>query len=99
MPYTESKELTQAKKLIDECKLDEADQIIKSFEEKGGQSLHDIVLSHLLKCELLSERGLFEDVVKLAEQTYEESLEVGISLLTVDILLILANALLWLFQM
>ncbi|MFX0105712.1 MAG: tetratricopeptide repeat protein, partial [Candidatus Hodarchaeota archaeon] len=89
--HSEPKELSQVKKLIDECKLDEADQIIKSFEEKGGHSLHDIVLCHLLKCELLGERGLFEDLVKLAEQTYKESLGLGKNLLSVDILLRMAE--------
>ncbi|MFX1495557.1 MAG: hypothetical protein ACFFBZ_14835, partial [Promethearchaeota archaeon] len=63
MLNTESKELTQAKKFIDISKLDEAEKIIKSFEEKGGHSLHDIVLCHLLKCELLNTRGLPEDVI------------------------------------
>ena len=64
-------ELNQAKKLIDECKLDEADQIIKRFEDKRGNTLHDIVSCHLLKCELLLSESLNEDVVKLAEQTYK----------------------------
>jgi len=90
--------LILAKHLIDECKLNEADQIIKNFEEKGGHTLHDIVLCHLLKCELLHWRSLHEDVVKLAEQTYKESLGLGKNLLSVDILLIMANALVWLDQ-
>ena len=91
-------ELNQAKKLIDECKLDEADQLIKNFEEKGGHTLHDIVSCHLLKCELLLSQSLYEDVVKLAEQTYKESLGLGKNLLSVDILLIMAYALLRLYQ-
>ena len=98
MSHSESKELIKVKKLIDECKFDEADQLIKNFEEKGGHTLHDIVLCHLLKCELLLWRGLYGDVLKLAEQTYKESLGLGKNLLSVDILLILANALVWLFQ-
>jgi len=92
------KELNRAKKLIDECKLDEADQLIKTFEEKGEHTLHDIVLCHLLKCELLFERGLHEDVVKLAEQTYKESLGLEKNFLSVDILLRMAWALLCLLQ-
>ena len=92
------KELNRVKKLIDECKLNEADQLIKIFEEKGEHTLHDIVLCHLLKCELLFERGLHEDVVKLAEQTYKESLGLEKNLLSVDILLRMAWALLSLFQ-
>ncbi|MBA7626428.1 hypothetical protein ES703_33877 [subsurface metagenome] len=86
MSHSEAEELTQAKKLIDECKLDKADQLIKNFEEKGGHTLHDIVLCHLLNCELLYWRSLYKDVVKLAEQTYKESLGLGKNLLSVDAL-------------
>jgi tetratricopeptide (TPR) repeat protein len=98
MTHSESKELAQAKKLIDECKLDEVDQMIKTFEEKGGHTLYDMVLCHLLKCELLGERGLNEDLVKLAEQTCKESLGLGKNILSVDILLIMSHALLRLYQ-
>ena len=94
MSHSESKELTQAKKLIVVSRLDEADQIIKIFEEKGGHTLYDIVLCHLLKCELLFERGLHEDIVKLAEGTYKESLRLGKNLVSVDILLKMSHALL-----
>jgi len=94
MSHSESKELTQAKKLIVVSRLDEADQIIKTFEEKGGHTLYDLVLCHLLKCELLLERGLHEDIIKLAEGTYKESLRLGKNLLSVDILLKMSYALL-----
>jgi len=90
------KELIHAKQLIDECKLDEADQLIRNFEEMGGHTQYNIVLCHLLKCELLYWRSLNEEVVKLAEQTYKESLGLGKNILSVDILLIMANALVWL---
>ncbi len=92
------KELILAKQLIDEGNLEEAAQIIKNFEEKGGHTLHDIVLCHLLNCELLIWQRLYEDVIKLAEQTYKESLGLGKNLLTVDILLKLAQALVYLYK-
>jgi len=95
MSHSESKELTKAKKLIDECKFDDADQLLRNFEEKGGHTPYDIVFCHLLKCELLLWRSSYEDAVKLAEQTYKESLGLGKNLLSVDILLIMANALVW----
>ncbi len=91
-------ELIQAEQLIDEYKLDKAEQLIKNFEEKGGHSLYDIVLCHLLKCDLLFWRGVYKDVVKLAEQTYKESLGLGKNLFSVDILLIMANALVYLYK-
>jgi len=91
-------ELIRAKQLLDKCKLDEADLLISNFEEKGGHTLHDLVLCHLLKCELLFWKGLHIDVIKLAEQTYKESLKLGKNLLSVDILLRMADALNWLGQ-
>ena len=90
-----SEELIRAKQLIDECKLDDADQLLRNFEEKGEHNPYDIVFCHLLKCELLYWRSSYEDVVKLAEQTYKESLGLGKNLLSVDILLIMANTLVW----
>ncbi|MFX1593755.1 MAG: tetratricopeptide repeat protein, partial [Promethearchaeota archaeon] len=98
MSYIESKELTQAKKLIDISKLDEAEKLIKKFEEKGGHTLHDIVLCHLLKCELLGARGLYKDVIKLAEQAYKDSLGLGKNPLSIDVLLEKGMALLCLGQ-
>ncbi|MHA2394398.1 MAG: tetratricopeptide repeat protein [Promethearchaeota archaeon] len=95
MSYLEPKELFLIKQLIEECKLDEANQLLKNFEEKGGHTLQNIVLSHLLKCDLLFWRGLHKDVIKLAEQTYKESLGLEKNLLSVDILLRMADALVW----
>ena len=67
---------------------------MNSFEETGGHPLHDIVLCHLLKCDLLFKQGLFEDVVKLAEETYKESIGLGKNLLSIDALMIMALSLL-----
>jgi tetratricopeptide (TPR) repeat protein len=98
MAHSDPKELTQAKELIKEGKFEDSLQLLKDFEERGKNSPHDIVSCHLLKCELLCERGLYENAVKLAEQSYKESLGLGNNLLSVDILLIMALALLRLFQ-
>jgi tetratricopeptide (TPR) repeat protein len=98
MARSDPKELTQAKELIKEGKFEDSLQLLKDFEGRGKNSPHDIVSCHLLKCELLCERGLYENAVKLAEQSYKESLGLGNNLLSVDILLIMALALLRLFQ-
>ncbi|MFW9901404.1 MAG: tetratricopeptide repeat protein, partial [Candidatus Thorarchaeota archaeon] len=98
MLYSESKDLVQVKKLIDEFKLEEADQLIKHFEEKEGHTPYDVVLCHSLKCELLLWQGLYDDTVKLAEKTYKESLGLGKKLISVDILLTMAMALLTMGQ-
>jgi len=90
-------ELVRAEHLIDEGKYDDALQIMKYFEEKGERTLHDIVSCHLLKCELLLQQDLYENTIQLAEQTYKESLGLGKNLLTVDALLLKANALVFSF--
>ncbi len=92
--HSESKELIQAKKLIDVFKLDEAEEIIKDFEEKGGHTLYNNIFCHHLKCEIFAERGLFEDVVKLADKAYKESLGLGKNLLSLEFLLFKAFSLL-----
>jgi len=89
-------ELIRAKKLIDEGKNDEALELMKHFEEKEEHPLQDIVSCHLLKCNLLFQQGKYEDVIKLAEQTYEESLGLGKNLLSIDALMLMPHPLLWL---
>ena len=86
-------ELIQAETLIDGGKFEEALSLLKNFEEKGEVSPHDIVLSHLIKCDLLLQYGLNDESVKLAEQTYKESLELGKNLLSVDALVFMAESL------
>ena len=98
MSHSEPKELILAKQLIEVCKIDEARQLLTDFEKKGGHTLYDKVLCHFLECKLLLWQGLYEDLVELAEKTYKESLGLGKTFLSVDILLIMANALIWLNQ-
>ena len=98
MSHSESKELTQAKKLIDEGNHNEALQLMKNFEESGERALNDIIAYHLLKCEILRQQGLYEDLLKFADQTYNESLGLGKNLQSVDALLFMAEALLRLFR-
>ncbi len=97
MSVQESKEkpeeLNRAEKLTDDGKFEEALSILKNFEEKGGVSPNDIVLSHLIKCDLLLQYGLINESVKFAEQTYTESLELGKNLLSVDALVFMAESL------
>ena len=92
-------ELIRAEKLIDEGRYDEALELMKPFEENEEQSLQDIVSCHLLKCNLLFQQGKYENVIKLADQTYNESLELGNKLFSVDALLIMAFTLTFTFKM
>lgn len=91
--------LIRAEKLIDEGKHDEALELMKNFEEKEEHPLQDIVYCHLLKCNLLFQQGKYEDVIKLAEQTYKESLGLGKNLLSVDALMSMPHPLLWLYRL
>ena len=85
--------LIQAEELIDDGKFEEALSLLKIFEEKGEVSLHDIVLSHLIKCDLLLQYGLTNESVKLAEETYKESLGLGKNFFSVDALVFMAESL------
>jgi len=85
-------ELIRAEAVIDDGKFDEALNILKEFEEKHENSTRDIVLSHLIKTDLLLQKGLNQESFKLAEQTYEESLNLGKNLLSVDALVFMAES-------
>jgi tetratricopeptide (TPR) repeat protein len=99
MPPSESEELAQARQCIIEGKFEECLQLINDFEKRKNNSLDDIVSCHLVKCNLLLHQGLFEELVKFAEQTYKESLGLEKSILSVDILIIMANALILIFDL
>jgi tetratricopeptide (TPR) repeat protein len=86
MFHSEVKELNQAKQLVDEGKFDEAYLLMKNLEEIGELSLQDLVSWHLLRCNIFFQQGLNEELIKLAEQTYKESLGLGKSLLSIDAL-------------
>lgn len=91
-------ELIHAKYLVNNGKFDEALEVINNFEETGKHNLHEIVSCYLIKCELLYQQGLLEDLVNFAELTYNESLKLGKSLLTVDALYFKALGLIWLYR-
>ncbi|MFX1431134.1 MAG: tetratricopeptide repeat protein, partial [Promethearchaeota archaeon] len=91
MFHSETEELTLARKFIIEGKYEEALQLLKDFEERRNNSLEDIVSCHLVKCFLLLTQGLPEEFLKFAEQTYNESLDLENSILSVDALIFMAN--------
>ncbi|MHA2008984.1 MAG: tetratricopeptide repeat protein [Candidatus Hodarchaeales archaeon] len=78
------KEFILIKQLIDESKNERALQLMKNFEEGGTHTLYEIVSCHLLMCKLLYQQGFYEELVRFAEQTYEESRRLSNSLLSVD---------------
>jgi len=92
------KEYFHIEQLIVEGKHAEALQLINQFEEKEENTLHDIILYNLLKCDILYQQGLWNEQFKLAENTYQESLELGNDLLSIDALLEMTEALIWLIK-
>ncbi|MFX1402798.1 MAG: nitrous oxide reductase family maturation protein NosD [Promethearchaeota archaeon] len=91
-------ELIQANKLIIEGNHDAAINLINSFEQREGHILQDNLTCQLLKCEILFQQGLYEDLLNIAEQAYKDSLELGLSLLSLDLLMWKARALMYLFK-
>ncbi|HDZ19624.1 MAG TPA: hypothetical protein ENH75_15100, partial [archaeon] len=65
-------ELLRAEKLIDDAKVNEAHELLDNFERKEGLTLLNKVVSHLLRADLLFQQGRYEEVLTLAEQTYND---------------------------
>jgi len=96
---TESKELKQARQLIVKCKFDEVVKLLNDFEQNKVHSLEETVICYLLKIQILLQQGEYEDAINLAERTYNESLGLGKNILTVDLLLLIAETKLWIGHM
>ncbi|MFX1574907.1 MAG: hypothetical protein ACFFB0_19390, partial [Promethearchaeota archaeon] len=79
-------ELIKAEQFIDNAKIHEAHALLNNFEEKKGLTLHDKVLCHILRLELLYQQGRYKEVLKFAEETYNESLGLGKNFLSIDAL-------------
>ncbi|MFX1568004.1 MAG: tetratricopeptide repeat protein [Promethearchaeota archaeon] len=92
----ESEEYSHINRLIIEGKHVKALQLIDKNMKKEELLLHDILLYKLLKCDILYQQGLWEDVINLAEQIYQESLGREDSLLSIDALLKMAEGLIFL---
>jgi len=99
MYHSDPKELAQANLFIIEGKFEESLQLLKDFEERRKNSLYDIVSCHLIKCNLFLHQGLYKKLVKFAEQTYNESLGLEKSILSVDALIFMARSLIGSFNL
>ena len=86
-------EVIRAEQLSDEGKLDEALTLLDNYEQKEGLTHHDKASCHLLQCEILFWQGKYKELVILAEQTYKESEGLENNFFKVDILLLMARAL------
>ena len=91
-------ELIQIEKLVVEGKFEEAYSQIDKFKENGDYSIEDSLSCNLLKADIMNQQGLYEDVIKLAKQTYKGSIELRDNLLAFDALKIETDALFPLYR-
>ncbi|KKN21428.1 hypothetical protein LCGC14_0925490 [marine sediment metagenome] len=89
-------ELLRAEQLIDDAKVNEARELLNNFERNEGLTLRDEVASHILRADLLFQQGRYEESFTLAEQAYDMSLELEKNILSVDCLILMADALFFL---
>jgi len=80
------KELIQAEKFVIEGRFDEAHELMENFKNRGKFTPNDAVFCNLLKVNIMFQQGLYEDVFKLANQTYNISLELRENVLAFDVL-------------
>jgi len=71
-------ELAQAKELILDRKMEEALEIITNFEQKEGITPEDLLSIHLLKGRIHAFYWQFVDAIKLGEEAYQLSQQLGI---------------------
>ena len=86
MPNSLSKELTLVKEIINECKFEEALQLIKDIEQKENLTPEETLAN--LRYKGLSYIGLgqLETGLKITENLYQKSQEMKIPLYTLDAL-------------
>ena len=71
------RELILAKQLMKEGKFVEALQFANSFEKKGELQSQDQLSCHILKSSILLQINNFNEALKFAEKSYQESQELG----------------------
>ncbi|MHA1885713.1 MAG: tetratricopeptide repeat protein, partial [Promethearchaeota archaeon] len=80
-------ELKRAHMLINAAKVDEATQILKSFQASDNRSTREIAYCHYLEAELLTYQGKYMKVIKHCDLVYHESIEME-GFLAIDALLL-----------
>ncbi len=79
-------ELIQAEQLVIEGKFEKAHELMNKFLERRESTLKDSLLCNLLKIDIMIQQGLYEEAIKLANQTYNESLGLRENILAFDAL-------------
>jgi tetratricopeptide (TPR) repeat protein len=88
------KELEKIKRLIQEGDFDEAFTKLKSIESEYGLKEEVQLKCQFFRCDILAQKGNYEESLKVAEQTLEESKKLDSPILSVGTLICKANALL-----
>lgn len=90
------KDLARAKALIDENKYNQALQMINDLENNEDLTVHDPILSKLLKSTILNRLAQYQDAFILAEEVYQETERLGNDLQSLDASIEMAESLMYL---
>jgi len=90
------KDLARAKALIDENKYNQALQMINDLENNEDLTVHDPILSKLLKSTILNRLAQYQDAFTLAEEVYQETERLGYDLQSLDASIEMAESLMYL---
>ncbi|UCC19574.1 MAG: tetratricopeptide repeat protein [Promethearchaeota archaeon] len=96
MSLVEPKNLIHTQNLIENAQYKKALQIINSLIEKNELTLQEKVSWYLLKSKCLNRLGQFEEALEIAEELYKESQGFENPLQTLDILIEMAESLVFL---
>lgn len=77
MPYSKEEGLEQVRKLIYECKNDEALELILIIEKRGNLSPENSLNCRILKERLIDDLNTPREILKIKDRTYQESLDKG----------------------
>jgi len=88
MSHSEIKELIQAKKLMEEGKIKEANQILLELEKREDLSPQELLSYKLLKANFIYKSGKYSDAIIYTDKIMQESQKQGDLLMFLDALLI-----------
>ncbi|MFX1506153.1 MAG: tetratricopeptide repeat protein [Promethearchaeota archaeon] len=89
-----SKILENIERLVQEGNLEQAMKELQQFEETSDLAESDRLRGQILKCSILNENRDYENGLKLSKQTLTKTKELGHSILMIDTMICLGNALL-----
>jgi len=92
---SKSRELNNAEELMNTGKYDEVLSILNNLEELSLTPSDQLTL-HILKSSLLNKMGNYEEGFKIAEQAYQESQRLPDHLQSIDALVNMTYAIMWL---